>query len=141
MIPTTVLRSFLSRCHELAATAAALGNPAVGALVVCQNEIVGEGVELARSSGDVTRHAEIEAVKAAVLFLGTSDLSNCTLVSTHEPCVMCSYVIRYHQLEQVVFETAVPAVGGVNSKFPVLTDADFWSNKSVPKVEQLGKTG
>jgi tRNA(adenine34) deaminase len=137
MLSKTQAAAFLTRCHELAATASALGNPSVGAVVVRHNQIVGEGVELGRSSGDVTRHAEIEALRAAVQFLNTVDLSDCVLISTHEPCVMCSYAIRFYQVRQVFFATAVPSVGGVNSRHPVLTDSVFWEVKGVPEVIQI----
>jgi tRNA(Arg) A34 adenosine deaminase TadA len=56
---------------------------------------------------------------------------------THELCVMCSYVIRFHGLCRVMYETPVPTVGGVNSKFPVLTDVSFWEGKGVPEVIQI----
>lgn len=137
MLTKKDLEPYLLRCRTLAEQALALGNPGVGAVVVFENQIVGEGIEMGRSSGDVTRHAEIEAVRAAVQFLQRTDLSGCALVTTHEPCVMCSYVIRFHQLGQVFFETAVPSVGGVSSRFPVLTDAGFWVGKPVPEVVQV----
>jgi tRNA(Arg) A34 adenosine deaminase TadA len=126
--------SFFTRCHELAAASAELGNPPVGAVLILDGVIIGEGMELARSSGDVTRHAEIECIRAAVLQLQTNNLSDCELITTHEPCVMCSYVIRHYRIRKVVFEVAVPTVGGVNSKFPVLTDETFWEARPVPEL-------
>jgi tRNA(Arg) A34 adenosine deaminase TadA len=126
--------SFLTRCHELAEASAELGNPPVGAVLIQDGVIIGEGMELARSSGDVTRHAEVECIRAAVLSLQTNDLSDCELITTHEPCVMCSYVIRHYRIRKVVFEVAVPTVGGVNSKFPVLTDKAFWAIRPVPEL-------
>jgi tRNA(adenine34) deaminase len=58
-MPTEIeIPAFLARCRELAAEAKALGDPAVGAVVVFEGKTIGEGVELGRSSGDVTRHAQ-----------------------------------------------------------------------------------
>lgn len=128
---------FFARCRELAAAAVAGGNPAVGSVIVRDAVIVGEGQEAGRSKGDVTCHAEIESIRDAAHRLGTTDLSDCVLYTTHEPCVMCAYVIRYHGLREVVYETAVPVVGGVNSIYPVLTDAAFWPTKGVPLVRQV----
>ncbi|AEE52511.1 nucleoside deaminase [Haliscomenobacter hydrossis] len=128
------LHPFFLRCHELAATSAELGNPPVGAVLIRDGLIIAEGLELARSSGDVTRHAEIEAIRAAVHILKTSDLSDCELITTHEPCVMCAYAIRHYRIRRVVYELAVPTVGGVSSKFPVLSDPTFWEARPVPEI-------
>ena len=49
------------------------------------------------------------------------------MFTTHEPCIMCSYVIRNHQIKEVVFGAAVPYIGGHSSEFKVLT------TQSVPK--------
>lgn len=132
---TNPLQPFFRRCHELAAASGALGNPPVGAVLIHNGIIIGEGMELGRSSGDVTRHAEIEAIRAGVQSRQTSDLSDCDLITTHEPCVMCAYVIRHYRIRRVVFEVAVPEVGGVSSKFPVLTDATFWAARPVPELK------
>lgn len=130
---------YLDRCKELGDQAAALGEPPVGCVIVKDGTIVGEGREAVKSNRDVTNHAEIEAIRDAVQKLDTIDLSDCTLVTTHEPCVMCAYVIRYHKIPIVVYEHQVHSVGGINSQFPVLTDATFWKNRPTPKVIHLQK--
>lgn len=132
-------QDFLQRCHELAAQAAAAGNTSVGSVVVRDGIIIGEGKEAGRSKRDVTCHAEIEAIRDVVRRTGEIDLSDCILVTTHEPCVMCSYVIRFHGISTVLYEQAVPTVGGINSKFPVLTDDTFWGGRAVPQVRQVKK--
>jgi len=54
--------------------------------------------------------------------LGTADLSDCTLVTTHEPCILCSYAIRHHRIPLVVFGVAVGEIGGYSSELAVLKD-------------------
>lgn len=114
-------------CITLANEALANGDPPVGSLLVFEDQVIGKGIEAGKSSGDITQHAEILAVKDA-LANGYGDLlSRSTLFSTHEPCLMCSYLIRHHQIEKIVFGVPVPFVGGQSSDFKIL------ETESVPK--------
>ena len=81
----------LARCEVLARMAADRRESPVGSLIVLAGAIIGEGIEAARESGDITAHAEVEAIRAAVKRHGP-DLSAATLYTTHEPCLLCSYV-------------------------------------------------
>lgn len=116
---------FLQRCHELALQAGQSGNTLVGAIIVRDGEIVGEGIEATRPDNDITRHAEVEAIRDALKRLGTDRLGGCLLYTTHEPCILCSYAIRHYQISWVGFEHSVPTVGGVSSPWPILTAADI----------------
>ena len=129
----------LNHCQQLALLASEKGNPAVGALVVRAGVVVGAAEEAGRSKNDVTCHAEIEAIRAAVEILQSNDLSDCQLITTHEPCVMCAYVIRYHQIQSVYYAHKVFTVGSIHSSHPILTDASFWPEKSVPEVHFMGE--
>ncbi len=120
---------FMRQCVELAKEALANGNPPVGAIIVKDEEIVGQGIEAGKSKGDITFHAEIEAVRHAVKKLNRKDLSDCSLYTTHEPCIMCSYVIRHHAVKEVVIGSTVKAIGGLTSIYPILIakDIEIWS--------------
>lgn len=109
-------------CLRLARVALARVDSPVGAVIARNGKVVGEGIEAGRTQKDITRHAEILAINHARRTLGTADLSDCILVSTHEPCIMCSYVIRHHRIPLVVFGLAVGEVGGYSSQLPVLKD-------------------
>lgn len=111
---------YLHLCERLGATAAEKGNSPVGAIIVQNNNIISEAEEAATSKSDVTCHAEVEAIRIAVKKLNTADLSDCILFTTHEPCVLCSYVIRFHKIKKVVFQHSVEFLGGVSSSMPVL---------------------
>lgn len=114
----------LARCQVLARMAADRGESPVGAVIVAAGAIIGEGIEAARGTRDITAHAEVEAIRAAISTHGP-DLSAATLYTTHEPCLLCSYAIRHHRIRRVVYQHAVPHVGGATSSYPILTASDI----------------
>lgn len=136
-MPESVDASFMAQCQQLAAEAAARGESAVGAVVVCAGAVVASAAEATRQRADVTAHAELLALQQARQQLGRADLSDCTLYSTHEPCVMCAYVIRYHRVGRVVYGQASQYLGGATSAFALLTThavPPHWA--APPVVEQ-----
>jgi len=78
----------------------------IGAVVVCQNRIIGRGHNLTETLTDVTAHAEMQAITAATQFLGGKYLTDCTLYVTVEPCVMCAGALAWAQVSKIVFGTA-----------------------------------
>lgn len=112
---------FIDCCRELAQAAAAKGNAPVGAVLVKDGVLIAEAEEAGVSKNDITCHAEIEVIRKAVHQLQTKDLSDCILYSTHEPCVMCSYSIRFHNIKKVVFLHTVNHLGGFSSTFNILS--------------------
>lgn len=120
----------MRRCLELAVKAGDVGNTAVGSLVARDGKIIAEAGEGVPKSLDVTAHAEILAVRAACEALSTTDLSDCTLYSTAEPCWMCAYAIRETRIKTVIFGTPTLDVGAVSTGYPLLTDATIpgWGN-------------
>ena len=111
---------YMKRCEKLGEEAAKKGNPPVGAIIVKDDEIISEAEEAGKSKNDITCHAEIEAVRIAVKKVGSSDLSECILFTTHEPCIMCSYVIRVYKIKKVVYQNTVDYLGGISSSMPLL---------------------
>ena len=83
----------------------------IGAVVVCQNKIIGRGHNLTERLNDVTAHAEMQAITAAANYLGGKYLDECTLYVTIEPCVMCAGALRWAQISRVVFATADDKAG------------------------------
>jgi tRNA(adenine34) deaminase len=122
---------YMRLCIDLARRAYATGDTAVGSVVVRGAEIVGEGIESVRARGDVTAHAEIEAVRAACTRLGSLDLSGCTLYTSVEPCVMCAYALRLARVS-VVVTGARSAAGPAFDGCTVLTDAGVLPNRPLP---------
>ncbi|HMV24715.1 MAG TPA: nucleoside deaminase, partial [Saprospiraceae bacterium] len=90
------------------------------AVIVKNGEIVAEAAEAGKSKNDITCHAEIEALRLAVKKLQSNDLSECVMYSTHEPCIMCSYAIRYYRVKKLVYLHDVDYLGGITSQMPLL---------------------
>ena len=75
----------------------------VGAIVVCNNKIIGKGHNQVELLNDVTAHAEIIALSAAANHLGSKYLMDCTLYVTLEPCLMCAGALYWAQLGHIVY--------------------------------------
>lgn len=110
----------MRRALELAAQGAALGEVPVGAVVVLDGEIVGEGFNRPLSSFDPTAHAEIEALRAAATRLGNYRLTGSTLYVTIEPCTMCAGALVHARVARLVYGAAEPRAGAVVSSAQVL---------------------
>lgn len=125
---------YLHRCLVLAKQAAEKGNSAVGAIVVKDDEIIREAEEAVKTKNDISCHAEMEAIRIAVKHLNTNDLSNCILYTTHEPCVMCSYAIRFYKIKEVVYLHPSKYLGGISSSMPLLVSTDVPPSWSKPPI-------
>ena len=126
--------AYMRRCLELAEIAALAGDTAVGALIVCGDEVVGEGVERTRATLDPSAHAEVEALRQACQRLDTLDLRGCSLYSTVEPCVLCGYAIRRTGIAHVVYGVAAGQAGACTSSYAILADRHLEGWPPVPEV-------
>ncbi len=79
------------------------GEVPVGAVVVCQNQVIARAHNQTEQLNDVTAHAEILALTAAANYLGSKYLPDCTLYVTLEPCVMCAGALYWAQLGRLVY--------------------------------------
>lgn len=79
------------------------GEIPVGAIVVCQNQIIAKAYNQTERLNDVTAHAEMLAITSAAQTLGSKYLKDCTLYVTLEPCVMCGGAIFWSQLSKIVW--------------------------------------
>ncbi|MCH5213953.1 MAG: nucleoside deaminase [Muribaculaceae bacterium] len=86
-----------------AEAAAKNGEVPVGAVVVCNDRIVGRGHNLVETMTDVTAHAEMIAITAASETLGGKYLDECTLYVTVEPCAMCAGAIGWARVGRLVY--------------------------------------
>jgi tRNA(adenine34) deaminase len=78
----------------------------IGAIIVCNGQIVARGHNLTETLNDVTAHAEMQAITAAAQYLGGKYLNNCTLYVTIEPCVMCAGALGWAQISRIVYGAA-----------------------------------
>lgn len=83
----------------------------IGAVVVCDGQIVGRGHNLSETLGDATAHAEMQALTAAAASLAGKYLPQCTLYVTVEPCAMCAGASAWCQVGRVVWGADDPKRG------------------------------
>lgn len=94
---------FMKKALQEAQTAYEAGEIPVGAVVVCQNQIIARAHNQTELLNDVTAHAEMLALTAAANHLGSKYLRDCTLYVTLEPCVMCAGALYWGQLGRLVY--------------------------------------
>ena len=83
----------------------------VGAVVVCDNQIIARAHNMTETLNDVTAHAEMLAFTAATDYLGGKYLDECTLFVTLEPCPMCAGASYWTQLKKIVYGASEPKRG------------------------------
>ena len=108
---------FMSRAVDLAQIAGASGEVPVGAVVVRDKTIIGEGFNQPISTSDPTGHAEIIAIKNAAKAVGNYRLTGCDLYVTLEPCLMCFGAMVHARISNLFFGAAEPKSGIVTNKF------------------------
>lgn len=106
---------WMRRALELAARAAQAGEVPVGALVVLDGQVVGEGGNAPIANADPTAHAEIAALRDAAARLGNYRLPGATLYVTLEPCAMCAGAMIHARVSRVVFGAPDPKTGVAGS--------------------------
>jgi tRNA(adenine34) deaminase len=104
----------------LARRAAAEGEVPVGAVLVLDNEQIGEGWNRPIGAHDASAHAEIQALRDAGRRVGNYRLPGTTLYVTLEPCVMCAGAIIHARVAQVVYGAPDPKAGACGSVFDLL---------------------
>lgn len=105
----------MRRALVLAERAAAAGEVPVGAVVVLNGEVVGEGYNRPISTTDPTAHAEIVALREAATRVGNYRLSGATLVVTLEPCLMCVGAMVHARIGTVVYGALELRTGALGS--------------------------
>ena len=102
--------------------AAAEGDVPVGAVVVAGGVVVARRHNERERSGDATAHAEVLALRDAAARLGRWRLSDCTVVVTLEPCVMCAGALVAARVGRLVFGATDPKAGACGSLYNLLAD-------------------
>ena len=113
-------KDFMQRAFELAKKAEAHDEVPVGAVIVYQDKIIGEGWNQPISSDDPTAHAEIMALRDAGKKIGNYRIPNATIYVTLEPCTMCAGAIIHARLAKLVYAVDDPKTGACGSVFNLL---------------------
>lgn len=107
--------AFMQRALILAREGEQLGEVPVGAVLVREGEIIGEGFNAPISRHDPTAHAEVMALRDAAARVGNYRLDNTTLYVTLEPCTMCVGALVHARVARVVFAASEPKAGSLVS--------------------------
>ena len=113
-------QQFMRRALELAVQAAADGEVPVGAVLVGDGTVIGEGYNCPIRSHDPTAHAEIVALRRAAADIENYRLTGTTLYVTLEPCPMCAGAIVQARIERLVYATSDPNAGAAGSVFNIV---------------------
>ncbi len=111
---------WMRRALDLAERARAEDEVPVGAVLVMNDDCIGEGWNHPISGNDPTAHAEIAALRAACARQGNYRLPGATLYVTLEPCAMCAGAIVLARIKRVVYAAADPRAGAAGSVFNIL---------------------
>ena len=105
------------RCAQRALEA---GEVPVGAIVVCDGQILGRGWNRNITASDPTAHAEVIALREASATVGNHRLEGCELFVTIEPCAMCAGAMVHARIQRLVYGADDPKAGAVHSVMEVL---------------------
>ena len=117
--------AFMRQALAQAQLAAAAGEVPVGAVMVCDGQVVAVGRNAPIGAHDPTAHAEIIALRAAAAALGNYRLPQCELFVTLEPCAMCSGAMLHARLKRVVFGAPDPKTGAAGSVINLFEQAQL----------------
>lgn len=116
---------FMQRALELAAQGAELGEVPVGAVVVQNGEIIGEGFNQPITACDPSAHAEVVALRAAAANNKNYRLPDSTLYVTIEPCTMCFGTLVHARVTRLVYGATEPRAGVVASQLKLSEEAFY----------------
>lgn len=114
---------FMQRAIELAAVAESEGEVPVGAVIVLDGKIIGEGWNRSIGTHDATAHAEMMAIKQAGQTVENYRLIDATLYVTLEPCPMCAGAIVHSRIKRVIFGASDMKTGASGSVINLFTSA------------------
>ena len=122
---------YMRRALELARLAEESGEVPVGAVVVLNGVIVGEGRNAPIALHDPTAHAEMQALRAAATNTGNYRLTGATLYCTLEPCPMCAGAIAWAQLRRLYYAAPDPRRGAIDHGCRLFASTDAFHRPEV----------
>ena len=113
---------FMRLALEEARGAAALDEVPIGAVVVCDGQVVARGSNRREIDADPTAHAEMIAVREAAAALGRWRLEGCTVYVTLEPCPMCAGALHSARVDRCVYGAVDPKAGALGTLYDIASD-------------------
>ena len=106
---------FMERAIELAKECFDEGEVPIGAVIVRNGDIIGEGKNKVIFDNDVTSHAEINAIRDASRSIKNYRLNECSMYVTLEPCHMCAKAAVDARMSSIIFAASEPKTGSLIS--------------------------
>jgi tRNA(adenine34) deaminase len=131
--------AWMERALEQAELAAAAGEVPVGALVIKDGKIIGQGHNRNLLDNDPTAHAEIVALRQAAARLGNHRLTGCTMVATIEPCSMCAGALIHARIARLIYGADDPKAGAAGSTVQVINNPSLNHRMEVTSGVLAGK--
>ena len=97
----------------------------VGAVVVCENKIVGRGHNQTETLNDATAHAEMIAITSAMNSLKRKFLTDCDIYVTVEPCLMCAGALKLARINSLYIGAMEPKFGACGSLYNIAEDDKY----------------
>jgi tRNA(adenine34) deaminase len=142
--------TWMQYAYNLALKAKLQGEVPVGAVLVKENKVIGEGWNKPIANHDPTAHAEIMALRSAAEKTQNYRLVDTTLYVTLEPCVMCAGAIIHARIKKVVYAASDPRTGAAGSVFSILNSTELnhkviiesgvFANESVELLQNFFKS-
>ncbi|KPL21226.1 MAG: hypothetical protein AMJ75_10380 [Phycisphaerae bacterium SM1_79] len=113
---------YMQMAIEQARVAEENGDVPIGAVIVCENRIIGKAYNQREQLQDPTAHAEIIALTQAAAALENWHLNGCTIYVTLEPCPMCAGALVLSRMERLVYGCDDPKAGACKSLYNIVQD-------------------
>ena len=121
-MPSDADLQFMRRALQLAHQAEAEDEVPVGAVLVTDGQVIGEGRNRPIASSDPCARAELLAIRQACAKVGNYRIPGSTLYVTLEPCTMCAGVIIHARVQRLIFGAYDPKAGAVTSVYDIIAN-------------------
>ena len=130
-------KEFIERTYGLARTAQSNGDHPFGAVLVIDGEVKLECLNTVNTSGDPTRHPELDILRLAATELSAADLGKATIYASTEPCAMCCGAIYWSGIPRLVYGCPTEVLGEIAGGSFMVPSRELFS-KGQRKIEVIG---
>ena len=128
---------FIERTYSLARAAQENGDHPFGAVLVINGEVALECLNTVNTSGDLTRHPELDILRLAATELSAAELERATIYASTEPCAMCCGAIYWSGVSKLVYGCPTEVLGEFAGGSFVVPSRELFS-KGLRKIEVIG---
>lgn len=118
----------MQRAYDLALKAQKNNEVPIGAVIVLNDKMIGEGYNQVISQHDPSAHAEIIALRNAGKKIENYRLVEASLYTTLEPCCMCAGALVHARIKNLFYAASDPKAGACGSQFQ-LVENDILNHK------------